>query len=101
MREMTAPGAAEASAMNRIRRSCGIRVRFRTALEPVALQSAVERAAAEAKRLRGLAHVAVEARHGFLDQEALDVFEAHFVEAARGFFRAAQAEVGELHGGAW
>src|SRR4029079_10169074 len=66
-------------------------------LQAVPLEPAVERAAAEAERLGGLADVAVEARHGFLDQEALDVFEAHVFEASAAFLgRGAEAEIRRL-----
>src|ERR687884_623889 len=63
-------------------------------------QSAVERAAAQAQRLRGLADVALEARERLLDEEPLDLLERHLLEprrprgAARG---AAQREVGRAH----
>src|SRR4029079_87926 len=51
------------------------------ASQTVTLQSAVERTAAEAQGLGCLADVAVEPRHGFLDQEALHLFEAHVLDA--------------------
>src|SRR5688572_22986109 len=43
-------------------------------LQTVALQPPIQRTSAEAKRLRGLADVAVVAGHRLLDEEALDVF---------------------------
>src|SRR5688572_23432241 len=49
-------------------------------LQAVALQPPVEGTAAEAERLGGLADVAVVARHRLLDQEALDVLQAHVLE---------------------
>src|SRR5712691_7319194 len=45
--------------------------------EAVPLQPPVQRAAAEAQRFRGLAHVAVGPRHRLLDQESFDLLEAH------------------------
>src|SRR5437899_3063143 len=66
-------------------------------LKAVALKAAVKSRAAQAKRLRGLADVAVEARHRLLDQKALDVFEAHVLEpSAAGVLARTQSEIGRL-----
>src|SRR5436190_13283030 len=51
--------------------------------EAISLQPAIQRAAAETERLRRLTHVSVEASHRFLDQKALDLFEAHVFDARR------------------
>ena len=66
-------------------------------LELVALQAAIERAARQAERARGLADVAV-ARHRLLDQERFDVFEAHVLEARAAGAFGAQAEVARADG---
>src|SRR5690349_21490954 len=66
-----------------------------SALQPVTLQPTIEGRTAQSERFRGLADVAVEARHGLLDQEALDILEAHVLEAsAASVFARAQSEVG-------
>src|SRR5437016_2149164 len=62
-------------------------------LESVPLQTAIERAAAQPQGLGRLADVAVEARHRLLDQESLDVLEAHLLDARRRILVQAQAEV--------
>ena len=54
----------------------------------VTLQAPIQRRPGEAQRLGRLADVAVEARHRLLDQEALDVLEAHVLEAAAAVLRA-------------
>src|SRR5205807_1440146 len=58
-------------------------VHIASASEPVTLKPSVQRAAAEAERLCGLADVAVEARHRLPDQESFDVLEAHVLDARR------------------
>ena len=62
-------------------------------LEPVTLQPPVQRAAAQAERLRRLADVAVVPGHRLLDQEALDFFEAHVLEAPAALAAGPQAEI--------
>src|SRR6266702_8106540 len=46
-------------------------------------EPAIERAAGEAQRLGRLAHVPAGARERLLDQDALDLLEAHLIERAR------------------
>jgi hypothetical protein len=65
----------------------------RTTRAPVFFQPAVEGAAAEAEFLGGLAGVAVAAGEGLLDEEGLDLLEAHVLEARRGL-AGVEAEVG-------
>src|ERR1044071_1978229 len=61
----------------------------------VLLHAAVEGAAAEAEGLGRLADVAAEAAERLLDEEALDLFEAHLFEAAlAAAARRLEAEVG-------
>src|ERR1039458_8741614 len=67
---------------------------WRWLLQAVALQAAVEGAAAEAERIGGMAHIAAETRQRFFDEQRLDIFEAHLFEARRPFASGAQAEVG-------
>src|SRR4029453_6174956 len=67
-----------------------------SALQPVALEAPVEPASAQSKRLRRLTDVAVEAHHRFLDQEALDVLEAHAFQAAAAFPGRSKAQVSRL-----
>src|SRR5262249_37790066 len=69
-----------------------------TSLEAVPLESAIERAAAQAERLRRLADVAVEPRHRLLDQEALDVFQAHFLDPRRGVLVQPQPQIARTDG---
>src|SRR5438477_12879029 len=66
-------------------------------LEAVPLEAPIERRPAKAQSLRSLTHVAVEAGHSFLDQEALDVLEAHVFQTAAAVLRGAQAEIPRLH----
>src|SRR4051812_21090975 len=121
---MAPPGRADANAIRRMRRSWlrrGSRGRFgrieglsgniegytvfselprrsaRDSLQPVSLEAAVERASAEPERLCCLADVAVEARHGLLDEERLDLLEAHVLEPPSTFTASAETEVGGLH----
>src|SRR5688572_33348714 len=63
----------------------------------MAFEPAIERRAAEAERLGGVADVAV-AAHGLADEERLDLLEAHVVEAIFDRPRSAEAEVGGLEG---
>src|SRR5215207_7369397 len=64
----------------------------------VLLHPAVEGAAAEAEGFGRLADVAAEAPERLLDEEALDLFEAHLFEAALAAAAAGlEAEVGRLH----
>ena len=56
--------------------------RFR-GLHTKALQTAVQRAAAQAECAGGMADIAAVTRQGFLDQEFLHVFEAHIFETRR------------------
>src|SRR5579872_5762421 len=70
---------------------------IRHELEAIALKAPVQGRAAQAERLGGLADVAVESGHGLLDQEALDVLEAHVLEAsARGVLACAEPQIGRL-----
>src|SRR5439155_12544219 len=55
----------------------------RWSLQPVPLQSPIQRAATEAERLRRLADVAVEPAHRLFDQEPFDLLEAHVLDARR------------------
>src|ERR1700752_1963347 len=107
-RDVIAPGRPAASerrttcwswVSRRIPRFCGPSVRLSRVLELVALETAVQRASRKAQRARRLAHVAV-ARHGLLDQERLDVFEAHVLETSGARAFAAQAEVARADRGA-
>src|SRR5579884_2285713 len=52
-------------------------------LQPVSLQPPIERAAAQAEGLGGLADVAIEPRHRLLDEEPFDFLEAHILDARR------------------
>src|SRR6185369_8407638 len=63
-------------------------------LEAEALQAAVQGAAREAQGLRRAAHVAVVARQRLLDEQALDLLQAHVVQAGGGAPLRAQGEVG-------
>src|SRR5438093_1570739 len=62
-------------------------------LESVALESSIQRAAAQTERFGRLADVAVEARHRLLDQESLDVLEAHLLDARGRILVQPQAEI--------
>src|ERR1700674_5205629 len=73
----SAPGSPARRARKRTRRSWESLRR----LEAIALQPPVERTARQAEGLGGPAHVPVEAAERLLDQEALDILEAHVVEA--------------------
>src|SRR5262249_44666042 len=66
-------------------------------LQPIPLESPVERAPAQTQRLGGLTDVAVEAGHGFLDQEALDFLEAHILEPSASLARRPHAEIALTH----
>src|SRR4051812_9191827 len=84
-------------------RSAGIRARFVwingetfRGLELVAFQAPVERAAAQAEFLGGLARVAVAAGEGLLDQERFDLLEAHVLETRGGVSRV-ETEIGCAH----
>ena len=68
---------------------------FSRIYRPYRCKAPIKRAAAEAERLGRLAYVAVEARHRLLDQEALDVLEAHFLEARRRVAAYAQSELAQ------
>src|SRR6266545_1714825 len=96
-RVATAPGSPARSANRRTRRSWES---FRRRLEAMALQAPVERAARQAEGLRGPAHVPVETGERLLDEEALDLFEAHVVEARLPFPPGPEPEVLGLHLGA-
>src|SRR5437867_298051 len=96
-RVATAPGSPARSAIRRTRLSWEI---FRRRLEAIALQAPVERAARQAEGLRGPAHVPVEAGERLLDEEALDLFEAHVVEAGLPLAPRPEPEVLGLHLGA-
>src|SRR5689334_20770710 len=65
-------------------------------LQSVALKPAVQGAAAQTECFGGLADVAVEASHGLLDQEALNILEAHVFEAAATVLIGAKSEVARL-----
>src|SRR5579863_899767 len=108
MATMTA-GVAAAVAISRIRRSWlsrrwvgGLDVAALTSLvvldaadaQSVALEPPVKGAAAQAQRVGCPAYVAVEARQGFLNEEALHVLQAHILEARRRFARRPQAQIG-------
>src|SRR2546427_1057481 len=69
------------------------------ASQPVALQSPVKRATAQTERLGRLADVPVEPRHRFLDQEALDLFEAHVLDARRRVAIDAKTQLAEANRG--
>src|SRR5690606_25269152 len=56
-------------------------------LDAVALEAPVEGAPAEAQRPGRPADIAIEPRHGALDQEALDLVEAHVLELGDGIGR--------------
>src|SRR5262245_23883207 len=64
----------------------------------VAFEPAVQRGAAQAERLRGVAHIAI-ASHGLANQEAFDVLQTHFLETRRRISAASgpQSEVGEVN----
>src|SRR5689334_21295030 len=65
--------------------------------EAIPLKAPVQCAAAETERLGGLAHVAVEASHRLLDQEALDFLEAHVLDARRLIAVDAQPQLAETN----
>src|SRR5882724_3327400 len=69
-------------------------------LQAVSLEAPIERAAAEAERLGRLAHVAVEARHRFLDEEPFDVLEAHVLDARGRIAIDPQPQLAEANRGA-
>jgi len=52
-----------------------------TRSQAVSLKPSVKRAAAQPKGFRSLTDVALAPGHGFLDQEPLDVLEAHVLDA--------------------
>src|SRR5262245_14756964 len=87
-------GAPPASASQVRRASCvsGLRFAIAPALEAVALEAPVERAAREAQRLRRLADVAVVAPQRAADQLALDLVQRQLVESA-GALRRPQPEI--------
>src|SRR5581483_1661235 len=66
--------------------------------EAVFFQTAVERAAAQAQSLGGAADVAVVTGEGFLDQHALDLFEAQVFDPGRAVRFTAQPEVARPDG---
>src|SRR5258708_6287607 len=59
----------------------------------VLFEAAVEGGSGEAERARGGTDVAGVAGHGFLDEELLDVLEAHLLERDAAFAGRAQREV--------
>src|SRR6267142_1937530 len=89
-----APGSPARTAIRRTRRSWGS---LRRRLEAIALQPPVERAARQAEGLRGPADVAVEAAERFLDEEALDLLQAHVVDGLLPLAPGAEPEVFGLH----
>src|SRR4051812_596732 len=102
------PGRPAASAISRTRRSCvsqratyprGSSTCMRApGSEPETLQTAVERAAAQPERLRGLADVASVPGKSLLDEEPLDVLEAHVLETRGRLARRPQPEVPRTDG---
>src|SRR5262249_51843858 len=64
----------------------------------VPLQATIESAAAEPERFRGLADIPREARHGLLDEESFDLFEAHVLDARRRIAIDPQAELTQANG---
>src|SRR5687768_7315917 len=69
----------------------------RAGLQAVPLQAAVQRAAAEAEGVRGLADVPVVALQRLLDEEALHVLQRHLVEGGGVLGAGAQVEVLGAH----
>src|SRR6266571_1488892 len=63
-------------------------------------EPAIERAAGEAQRLGRLAHVPAGARERLLDQDALDLLEAHLIERARAVGAGPKTKVAGAHAGA-
>src|SRR5580704_1350876 len=68
-------------------------VRTGVVSKAVFLQPAIESAAAQAERFACMAHISAEAGERFLDQHALHIFDAHFVEFQRSFARGPQSQV--------
>src|SRR5450432_1575182 len=94
---MAEPGNPASSASRTTRpswlRRAGLSLTFIPGLQAVPLEPAIERAAAQAERIGGVADVAAETRQRLLDQQRLDIFEAHFLEPRRTFAPGAQTEV--------
>src|SRR6266545_7172883 len=64
-------------------------------LQAVSLQAAIQCAATEPQCFGRLADVAVEPCHRLLDEEALDLLEAHILDARRGIAIDPQPELAE------
>src|SRR5579863_1718618 len=85
------PPNPAARARIRIRRSYIIG--FKGFSEAVFLQAPVESAAAQAQCFARVADVAAIACQGFLNQDALDFFDAHFIKAQGCLARGAQPQI--------
>src|SRR5262252_2696722 len=70
---------------------CGVRTG--AVSKAVFLETAIESAAAQAQRFACMAHVAAKTRERFLNQHALHVFNAHFIQLYRGLPRGTQTEI--------
>src|SRR6185503_20622678 len=70
-------------------------VRLQADLQPVALETSIQRAAAEAERLGRLADVARKPRHRLLDEKAFDFLEAHVLDPRRGVAIEPQPQLAE------
>src|SRR5436190_5994568 len=94
MRPTAAAGSPAVSARSRMRWSN----LNHEILQSVPLKASVQRAAAETECFGGLADVPVEPGHRLLDQEAFDVFEAHFLDPRRGVLVEPQPEIARTDG---
>src|ERR1017187_2070524 len=101
-RAMAEPGSPASSASRTTRPSwlsrAGLSLAFITGpQQAISLQPPVERAAAQAERVGGMADVAAESRQRLLDEQRLDIFEAHVFQSRRTLAPGAQPEVDGAH----
>src|SRR5580658_3961924 len=96
--EVTTAGNPAISAITRMRRSWTRRglLNFTACSHSVALQAAVQSAAAEAQSIGGVAHVSIVARERFLDEEGLHFLDAHVFQARAAFASRAQRQIDGL-----
>src|ERR1035438_9555308 len=99
---MAEPGSPASSASRTTRPSWLSRAGLSLAVitcpqQAISLQRPVERGAAQAERVGGMTDVAAESRQRLLDEQRLDIFEAHVLQPRRTLAPRAQSKVDGTH----